>query len=151
MPPLITLLPYVALRLSGQNKEQEKAKVDKELANIRSRFSEKDLDGYNKKKYVWKLIYMYMLGYEVDFGYMEAINLVASHKYTEKSVVRMRSSNGGRGATRFALFRPLPYVSLLGFTTGASLHSLPWPQPSFVGPRICTRPCSLVLYSSSLF
>ena len=42
--------------------------------------------GYNRKKYVWKILYIYMLGYEVDFGHMEAVNLISSPKYSEKSV-----------------------------------------------------------------
>ena len=42
--------------------------------------------GYNRKKYVWKILYMYMLGYEIDFGHMEAVNLISSAKYSEKSV-----------------------------------------------------------------
>lgn len=46
-----------------------------------------DLDGYNKKKYIWKLLYCHLLGYEVEFGHMEAINLVTSTKYSEKAVV----------------------------------------------------------------
>ena len=29
---------------------------------------------------------MYMLGYEIDFGHMEAVNLISSAKYSEKSV-----------------------------------------------------------------
>ena len=29
---------------------------------------------------------MYMLGYDVDFGHMEAVNLISSAKYSEKSV-----------------------------------------------------------------
>ena len=40
------------------------------------------------KKYVWKIIYMMMLGVEVDFGHMEAVNLISSSKYSEKNVVR---------------------------------------------------------------
>lgn len=44
------------------------------------------LPGYNRKKYVWKILYMYMLGYEVDFGHMEAVNLISSARYSEKSV-----------------------------------------------------------------
>ena len=47
----------------------QSARVDKEMANIRERFtSGKPLDSYNKKKYAWKMIYMFMLGYEIDFG-----------------------------------------------------------------------------------
>jgi AP-2 complex subunit alpha len=36
---------------------------------------------------VWKIIYMMMLGVEVDFGHMEAVNLISSSKYSEKNVV----------------------------------------------------------------
>jgi hypothetical protein len=31
---------------------------------------------YDRKKYVWKLVYINMLGYDVDFGHMEMIALV---------------------------------------------------------------------------
>ncbi|GBG79355.1 hypothetical protein CBR_g29503 [Chara braunii] len=70
-----------------QNKEQERARVDKELANIRTRFkSERGMTAYEKKKYVWKMLYVYMLGYDVDFGHVEAIALISAQKYAEKQV-----------------------------------------------------------------
>lgn len=31
-------------------------------------------------RYVWKLVYMFMLGYEIDFGHMEMISLISSTK-----------------------------------------------------------------------
>jgi AP-2 complex subunit alpha len=31
---------------------------------------------------------MYVLGYDIDMGHMEAVNLLSSNKYTEKQVVR---------------------------------------------------------------
>lgn len=70
-----------------QNKEQERLRVDKELANIRTRFkNEKGLTVYEKKKYVWKMLYIYMLGYDVDFGHMETVALISAPKYAEKQV-----------------------------------------------------------------
>ena len=33
------------------------------------------------------LLYVHLLGYDVEFGHMEAVNLVTSAKYSEKSVV----------------------------------------------------------------
>ncbi|CAN6452637.1 unnamed protein product [Victoria cruziana] len=70
-----------------QNKEQERQRVDKELGNIRTRFkNEKGLTPYEKKKYVWKMLYIYMLGYDVDFGHMEAVSLISAPKYPEKQV-----------------------------------------------------------------
>lgn len=47
----------------------------------------KRVDGYQRKKYVCKLIYIYLLGYDVDFGHMEALSLITSTKYWEKHVV----------------------------------------------------------------
>ncbi|XP_022854310.1 AP-2 complex subunit alpha-1-like isoform X2 [Olea europaea var. sylvestris] len=70
-----------------QNKEQERLRVDKELGNIRTRFkNEKASTPYEKKKYVWKILYIYMLGYDVDFGHMEAVSLISAPKYPEKQV-----------------------------------------------------------------
>eukprot|EP00298_Acanthocystis_sp_HF-20_P005764 c15825_g1_i2.p1 GENE.c15825_g1_i2~~c15825_g1_i2.p1 ORF type:complete len:1008 (-),score=360.13 c15825_g1_i2:16-3039(-) len=70
-----------------QTKEEEQKRVDQELAHIRQKFiSEVNLPSYHKKKYVWKMLYIFMLGYELDFGHMEALNLACSHQYSEKSV-----------------------------------------------------------------
>jgi len=44
------------------------------------------LSPYEKKKYVWKMLYVYMLGYDVDFGHMEAVSLISAPKYPEKQV-----------------------------------------------------------------
>ena len=44
------------------------------------------LNSYHRKKYVWKLVYIFVLGYEVDFGHMEAIALMTSSKFSEKTV-----------------------------------------------------------------
>ncbi|XP_050368388.1 AP-2 complex subunit alpha-1-like [Argentina anserina] len=69
------------------NKEQERLRVDKELGNVRTRFkNEKGLTPYEKKKYVWKMLYIFMLGYDVDFGHMEAVSLISAPKYPEKQV-----------------------------------------------------------------
>ncbi|XP_071721860.1 AP-2 complex subunit alpha-2-like [Rutidosis leptorrhynchoides] len=70
-----------------QNKDQERLRVDKELGKVRTRFkNEKGLTPYEKKKYVWKMLYIFMLGYDVDFGHMEAVSLISAPKYPEKQV-----------------------------------------------------------------
>lgn len=48
---------------------------------------DKTLDGYQKKKYVCKLVFIFLLGHDIDFGHMEAVNLLSSNKYTEKQIV----------------------------------------------------------------
>ena len=35
---------------------------------------------YDKNKYVWKLLYIYMLGYEVEFGHKQAADLIPASK-----------------------------------------------------------------------
>ena len=61
--------------------------MDKELANIRGKFrADRQLSSYEKKKYVTKMLYIYMLGYDVDFGHMEAVGLISAPKFSEKQV-----------------------------------------------------------------
>ncbi|KAK9690130.1 hypothetical protein RND81_09G107100 [Saponaria officinalis] len=70
-----------------QNKEQERIRVDKELGNIRTKFkTDKGVSPYEKKKYVWKMLYIFMLGYDVEFGHMETVSLISAPKYPEKQV-----------------------------------------------------------------
>ena len=44
-------------------------------------------------RYVAKVIFTYILGYKVDVGHMEAVNLISSSKYSEKQIVRSRLRN----------------------------------------------------------
>ena len=44
------------------------------------------MDGYQKKKYVCKLLFIFLLGHDIDFGQKEAVNLLVSNKYTEKQI-----------------------------------------------------------------
>jgi len=70
-----------------KSKEAESRRINKELANIRSKFKgDKTLDGYSKKKYVCKLLFIFLLGHDIDFGHMEAVNLLSSNRYTEKQI-----------------------------------------------------------------
>ena len=70
-----------------QTKETEKNRISKETAKIRKYFALGKVDGYQRKKCVCKLLYIFMLGYEVDFGYMEAVTLLSSEKFGEKQIV----------------------------------------------------------------
>ncbi|CAG9461061.1 unnamed protein product [Pedinophyceae sp. YPF-701] len=74
-----------------QNKDQEMERIEKELANIRVKFKKGAQDGktmsaYDKKKYVWKLLYIRMLGYPVEFGHMQALELISAPRFAEKQV-----------------------------------------------------------------
>lgn len=81
------LTSFVSDIRNCQTKDVERKRVEKELAKIRVKFSstgDKSLSGYDRKKYVWKLLYAYMLGYDIDFGHIQAVNLCSSTKYSEK-------------------------------------------------------------------
>ncbi|KAJ1972946.1 hypothetical protein H4R34_005239 [Dimargaris verticillata] len=67
-------------------RELEEKRINKELANIRVQFKDPSLNGYQKKKYVCKLLYIYILGWEIDFGHAEAVNLISSSKFSEKQM-----------------------------------------------------------------
>eukprot|EP00798_Chlamydomonas_sp_ICE-L_P020227 gene20227-26980_t len=74
-------------------KEQETKRVDKELFKIREKFSDdRGLSGYDRRKYVWKLLYIYMLGYDIDFGHKQACDLIPMPKYKDKQVGYMACS-----------------------------------------------------------
>ncbi|XP_039257424.2 AP-2 complex subunit alpha-2-like isoform X4 [Styela clava] len=78
---------FIADIRNCKSKEAESKRINKELANIRSKFKgDKTLDGYSKKKYVCKLLFIFLLGHDIDFGHMEAVNLLSSNKYTEKQI-----------------------------------------------------------------
>jgi AP-2 complex subunit alpha len=49
------------------------------------------LNGYQKKKYVCKLMFIFLLGHDIEFGHMEAVNLLSSLQYSEKQMVRRMS------------------------------------------------------------
>ncbi|KDR84992.1 hypothetical protein GALMADRAFT_233529 [Galerina marginata CBS 339.88] len=80
------LTQFIADIRGARVKELEEKRINKEMANIRKKFKDGNLDGYQKKKYVAKIIFTYILGYKVDVGHMEAVNLISSSKYSEKQI-----------------------------------------------------------------
>ncbi|CDR95558.1 ADAPTIN, ALPHA/GAMMA/EPSILON domain conatining protein,putative [Babesia bigemina] len=60
-------------------------RVREELSKIHSRFDERGMSGYEKKKCMLKLLYIHLLGYDVDLGHVEAVQLMASSSYQEKA------------------------------------------------------------------
>ena len=63
---------------------EEDQKIEQEMAKIRRKFANKGLSGSRKKKYIWKLLYINMLGYGIELGNQEAITLINSGIFTEK-------------------------------------------------------------------
>lgn len=80
------LVQFIADLRNARARELEEKRINKELANIRQKFKDGNLSGYHKKKYVCKLLYIYILGWNVDFGHLEAVNLISANKYSEKQI-----------------------------------------------------------------
>lgn len=80
------LVQFIADLRNARARELEEKRINKELANIRQKFKDGNLNGYHKKKYVCKLLYIYILGWNVDFGHLEAVNLISASKYSEKQI-----------------------------------------------------------------
>ncbi|KAL8715182.1 MAG: hypothetical protein Q9220_001140 [cf. Caloplaca sp. 1 TL-2023] len=80
------LVQFIADLRNARARELEEKRINKELANIRQKFKDGNLNGYHKKKYVCKLLYIYILGWNVDFGHLEAVNLISATKYSEKQI-----------------------------------------------------------------
>lgn len=75
---------FIAEIRACKNREAEEERIEVEKAKIRKCFQKGKVSSYDRRKYVTKLLYMYMLGYEIDFGHIEAITLLSSKKYVEK-------------------------------------------------------------------
>ncbi|MCJ1472782.1 hypothetical protein MMC13_001431 [Lambiella insularis] len=80
------LVQFIADLRNARARELEEKRINKELANIRQKFRDGNLNGYHRKKYVCKLLYIYILGWNVDFGHLEAVNLISANKYSEKQI-----------------------------------------------------------------
>lgn len=81
---------YISDLRACRVRELEEKRVNREMAHIRQKFKDGNLDGYQKKKYLSKVVFTYILGYKVDVGHMEAVNLISSNKYSEKQIVSCR-------------------------------------------------------------
>jgi len=82
------LTQFIADIRNCKSPEAELKRINKELANIRSKFGVKasKLDGYAKKKYVSKLLFIFLLGHDLEFGHTEAVNLMSVEKFSEKQI-----------------------------------------------------------------
>ncbi|WRT68596.1 uncharacterized protein IL334_005574 [Kwoniella shivajii] len=80
------LTQYISDLRACRVRELEEKRINREMAHIRQKFKDGNLDGYQKKKYLAKVVFTYILGYKVDVGHMEAVNLISSIKYSEKQI-----------------------------------------------------------------
>ncbi|KAJ7932397.1 adaptin N terminal region-domain-containing protein [Mycena leptocephala] len=82
------LTQFIADIRGARVRELEEKRINKEMANIRKKFKGRGSRGCRETRliYVAKIIFTYILGYKVDVGHMEAVNLISSSKYSEKQI-----------------------------------------------------------------
>ena len=80
------LINFIGDIRNCKTEEEERDRVETELAKIRASFAKPNVGGYAKKKYMWKVMYMYILGYSVDFGHRQCVDLIRSDTWSEKNV-----------------------------------------------------------------
>lgn len=76
-PQMKGLTLFIADIRNSKDMDEERKRITLEINNIRTKFAGL-VNGYNRRKYVCKLVYMFLLGYseEVDFGVKELGDLV---------------------------------------------------------------------------
>ncbi|KAG5510867.1 hypothetical protein JKF63_06368 [Porcisia hertigi] len=81
------------IRRATGNKEEEKRRVDEELAKIRTKFIHtSSMTTYDRKKYVCKLMFISMLGYPITFGHMEGLKLMSQESPSAKLIGYLSTS-----------------------------------------------------------
>ncbi|EDR26443.1 adaptin, alpha/gamma/epsilon, putative, partial [Entamoeba dispar SAW760] len=69
---------------SSPTVEKEREVIQKELAKIRNEFSNPKITAYDRMICSYKLAFISTLGYEVDYGMVEVIMLLANSKFIYK-------------------------------------------------------------------
>ncbi|KAG7928317.1 hypothetical protein KL925_001617 [Ogataea polymorpha] len=80
------LVQFITDIRNSKEQEQEDRRVQSELVHIQKQFQQPNLSGYHRKKYICKLLYIYLMGHELTFGLDEAMTLARSKVYSEKSI-----------------------------------------------------------------
>ena len=65
---------------------EERSIVTKESARIRTKLKDDHISLERRRKYINKLLYLYILGEKTHFAQVECINLIASEDFADKRV-----------------------------------------------------------------
>eukprot|EP01061_Rhynchopus_euleeides_P047262 TRINITY_DN9404_c0_g1_i1.p1 TRINITY_DN9404_c0_g1~~TRINITY_DN9404_c0_g1_i1.p1 ORF type:complete len:609 (+),score=241.16 TRINITY_DN9404_c0_g1_i1:182-1828(+) len=68
----------------AKSKQEEDKIITKEIAVLKMKMGEKDVEVRQMKEYVVRLLYCEMLGHQAEFGYIHCVNLIASSNQLQK-------------------------------------------------------------------
>lgn len=80
-----SLKVFIADTRACNNKEEELKLVETTKQEIRKKFNDNaKVTGNDKKAFIWRLVYIKLMGYEVDFCLDKVVDLVGSNNNSEK-------------------------------------------------------------------
>lgn len=87
-PQMKGLTQFIVDLRNSKDTEEERKRINLEINHIHSKFSTTSLNSYQKKKYVCKLLFIYLLGFseETSFGLKQAYALAKSSDFLEKQL-----------------------------------------------------------------
>jgi len=85
-PQMKGLVQFITEIRNSKEEDSEKKIIQQEIVHIQKQFQQSNLSGYHKKKYICKLLYIYLMGYPITFGFDQAIELTRSDAFSEKSI-----------------------------------------------------------------
>ncbi|ODV85235.1 hypothetical protein CANARDRAFT_28513 [[Candida] arabinofermentans NRRL YB-2248] len=86
-PQMKGLVQFITDIRNSKEQEQEDKRIQSELTHIQKQFqTNQKLSGYHRKKYICKLLFVYLMGHDLHFGFQESIALLSSSVYSEKFI-----------------------------------------------------------------
>lgn len=87
-PQMKGLTQFIVDIRNSQDAEEERRRVGLEVANIKSKFAQANLNSYQRKKYLCKLLYVHLMGYSEDaeLGFQQALQMATSLDFSEKQL-----------------------------------------------------------------
>jgi AP-2 complex subunit alpha len=86
-PQMKGLTQFIIDLRNSKDFNEENKRINLEINNIQTKFNT-NLNAYQKKKYICKLVYIYLLGYNdsINFGLKQSFQLLEASTYSEKQL-----------------------------------------------------------------
>ncbi|KAF6008523.1 hypothetical protein HII13_003846 [Brettanomyces bruxellensis] len=85
-PQMKGLIQFITEIRNSKEEDAERRIIQREIVHIQKQFQQLNLSGYHKKKYICKLLYVYLMGYRLTFGFDQAVELTRSDAFSEKAI-----------------------------------------------------------------
>ena len=105
---------------------------------------------YDKRKYMWKLLYTRMLGYDVDFGHKQAMDLIAAPGCAERGGAECGGGRGSKGNGRCSCMHTGQRAPWCGVLLRIEYERAPRPVRRYAQKQVGYVACSVLLTEVSV-